>query len=61
MVRIDAVVEDFLTDKGKGQRGESGNYRQDAGRELGRFVEFLADREAFLQVTRVVRPVGTRE
>ena len=43
MVRIEAVVEDFLTDKGKGQRGESGNYRRDAGRELGRFVDFLAD------------------
>ena len=45
MVGIGAVVEDFLTDKGKGQRGESGNYRQDAGRELGRFVDFLADHE----------------
>ncbi len=44
-MRIDAVIEDFLTDKGKGQRGESGNYRQDAGRELGRFVDFLADHE----------------
>ena len=45
VVRIDVVVKDFLTDKGKGQRGESGNYRQDAGRELGRFVDFLADHE----------------
>ncbi|WP_273837952.1 phage integrase SAM-like domain-containing protein [Halococcus sp. PRR34] len=45
MVRIDAVVEDFLTDKGKGQHGESGNYRQDAGRELGRFVDFLTAHE----------------
>jgi integrase len=45
VVRIDAVVEDFLTDKEKGQRGESGNYRQDAGRELDRFVDFLADHE----------------
>ena len=45
MVRIEAVVEDFLTDKGKGQRGESGNYRRDAGRELDRFVGFLADHE----------------
>ena len=45
MVRIDAVVEDFLTDKGKGQRGESGNYRQDAGRELDRFADFLAGHE----------------
>ena len=48
MVRIEAVVEDFLTDKGKGQSGESGNYRQDAGRELGRFVDFLADHEDFV-------------
>src|SRR5699024_3120207 len=45
MVQINAVIEDFLTDKGKGQRGESGNYRQDAGRELGRFVEFLTGHE----------------
>ena len=45
MMRIEAVVEDFLTDKGKGQRGESGNYRQDAGRELARFIDFLADHE----------------
>ncbi|MGN8216584.1 tyrosine-type recombinase/integrase [Halococcus salifodinae] len=45
MVRIDAVIEDFLTDKGKGQRGESGNYRQDASRELDRFVGFLTDHE----------------
>ncbi len=45
MVQIKTVIEDFLTDKGKGQRGESGNYRQDASRELGRFVDFLADHE----------------
>ena len=45
VVRIGAVIEDFLTDKGKGQRGESGNYRQDAGRELGRFVDFIAEHE----------------
>jgi len=45
VVRIKAVVEDFLTDKGKGQRGESGNYRQDAGRELDRFVDFLVGHE----------------
>ena len=45
MVRIDAVIEDFLTDKGKGQGGESGNYRQDAGRELDRFADFLTDHE----------------
>jgi len=45
VVRIDAVIEDFQTDKGKGQGGESGNYRRDAGRELGRFVDFLADHD----------------
>jgi integrase len=45
VVRIDAVIEDFLTDKGKGQGGESGNYREDASRELDRFVDFLADHE----------------
>ncbi|WP_240145882.1 site-specific integrase [Halococcus salsus] len=42
LVRIDAVTEDFLTDKGKGQGGKSGNYRSDANRELDRFVDFLA-------------------
>ena len=48
VVQIDVVVEDFLTDKGKGQRGESGNYRQDASRELDRFVDFLAKHEDIL-------------
>ena len=45
MVCIDAVIKDFLTDKGKGQRGESGNYRQDASREFDWFVDFLTDHE----------------
>ena len=45
MVSIDAVIEDFLTDKGKGQGGESGNYREDASRELDRFVDFLTGHE----------------
>ena len=45
IVRIDAVTEDFLTDKGKGQGGKSGNYRSDANRELDRFVKFLAQHE----------------
>ncbi|WP_435079228.1 tyrosine-type recombinase/integrase [Halococcus sp. AFM35] len=45
MVSIDTVIEDFLTDKGKGQAGESGNYREDASRELDRFVDFLAKHE----------------
>ncbi|WP_121823100.1 tyrosine-type recombinase/integrase [Halostella salina] len=43
MTRIDAVVDDFLADKGKGRGGESGNYRRDAARELDRFVSFLDD------------------
>jgi integrase len=45
VIRIDAVIEDFLTDKGKGKGGESGNYREDASRELGRFVDFLVEHE----------------
>ena len=45
VVRIEAVAEDFLTDKGKSQGGESGNYRRDAGRELDRFVDFLTGHE----------------
>ena len=45
IIRIDAVTEDFLTDKGKGQGGKSGNYRSDANRELNRFVKFLARHE----------------
>ena len=45
MVSIDAVIEDFLTDKGKGKGGESGNYREDATRELDRFVDFLIEHE----------------
>ncbi len=45
VVSIDTVIEDFLTDKGKGQAGESGNYREDASRELDRFVDFLAKHE----------------
>ena len=45
VVQIDAVTEDFLTDKGKGQGGKSGNYRSDASRELDRLVSFLAQHE----------------
>ena len=61
MVRIDAVVEDFLTDKGKGQRGESGNYRRDAGRELDRFVGFLADHEDAVKTFRELDSGHLRE
>lgn len=35
------VVEDYLTDQGKGPDGESGTYRRDASRELDRFLEYL--------------------
>ena len=45
MVQINPVIEDFLIDKGKGQGGESGNYREDASRELNQFVEFLTKHE----------------
>ena len=45
VVRIEAVVEDFLTDKGKGPARRKRELPQDAGRELGRFVDFLADHE----------------
>ncbi|WP_135822086.1 tyrosine-type recombinase/integrase [Halostella litorea] len=53
MTRIEAVVDDFLADKGKGRGGESGNYRRDAARELDRFVSFLDDegRESFEELS----------
>jgi hypothetical protein len=34
--------ERYLQDKGKGRGGEGGNYRQNAARELDRFVEWAA-------------------
>jgi len=37
------VVEDYLTDKGKGPEGKSGTYRRDAKRELDRFCTFLEE------------------
>lgn len=40
-----ATVGAFLRDKGKGDTGESGNYRSDAARELDRFVEWLQDED----------------
>jgi integrase len=42
-VEIADVVEDYLTDKGKGAEGKSGTYRRDADRELDRFLSFLED------------------
>ena len=59
MVRIDAVTDDFLTDKGKGQGGKSGNYRSDANRELNRFVEFLTQHE--VAAKRLSEPDGVVE
>jgi hypothetical protein len=35
------TYEAFLHDKGKGEAGESGNYRSDARRELNRFITWL--------------------
>jgi integrase len=42
-VEIADIVEDYLTDKGKGPEGKSGTYRRDAKRELDRFLTFLED------------------
>jgi integrase len=42
---IEPIIEAFLRDKGKGEAGESGNYRSDAERELGRFIEWLRTEE----------------
>lgn len=42
---IEAASEAFLRDKGKGQTGESGNYRSDAARELDRFQTWLREEE----------------
>ena len=38
---IDRAIRGFLRDKGKGEAGESGNYRSDAERELRRFLNWL--------------------
>jgi len=37
---IDATFDQFLTDKGKGDGGETGNYRGEAERELKRFLRW---------------------
>jgi integrase len=39
------LVNSFLRDKGKGEAGESGNYRSDAERELSRFVIWLREND----------------
>jgi hypothetical protein len=38
---VDSVIGRFLRDKGKGEGGETGAYRRNAKRELGRFVDWL--------------------
>lgn len=40
---IEETFEPFLTDKGKGRAGTSGNYRSDAERELYRFLAWLRE------------------
>lgn len=40
---LKTVITAFLRDKGKGEAGESGNYRSDAARELDRFVTWLRE------------------
>ena len=42
-VPIENAVEAYLRDKGKGEAGESGNYRVDAGREIRRFIEWMRE------------------
>ena len=42
---IETAITAFLRDKGKGDAGESGNYRSDAARELDRFVEWLREED----------------
>jgi integrase len=42
---IAPVIDAFLRDKGKGEAGESGNYRSDAARELDRFVSWLREED----------------
>ena len=37
---IASTVPKFLTDKGKGESGDDGNYRRDAERELDRFIRW---------------------
>lgn len=45
------VIEDYLTDKGKGRNGKSGQYRRHAEREVNRLIEFLADDRPASSVT----------
>lgn len=42
---LETVIAAYLRDKGKGEAGESGNYRSDAERELDRFVTWLREED----------------
>jgi integrase len=42
---LETASEAFLRDKGKGEAGESSNYRSDAARELDRFVSWLREED----------------
>ncbi|WP_425607585.1 tyrosine-type recombinase/integrase [Natrinema zhouii] len=45
------VLEDYLSDKGKGRDGESGQYRRHAEREVNRLIEFFAEDHSSSSVT----------
>jgi site-specific recombinase XerD len=45
------VLEDYLSDKGKGREDESGQYRRHAEREVNRLIEFLAKDRSMSSVT----------
>lgn len=42
---LETVITAYLRDKGKGEAGESGNYRSDAERELNRFIAWLREED----------------
>jgi integrase len=42
---LTTAITAFLRDKGKGEAGESGNYRSDAERELNRFATWLCEED----------------
>ncbi len=45
------VLEDYLSDKGKGRDGESGQYRRHAEREVNRLIEYLGEDHSSSSVT----------
>jgi hypothetical protein len=50
-IPIETAVKEYLRDKGKGEAGESGNYRSDAERELNRFVTWLHEEDLYREPT----------